>query len=131
MPADPGQHPRQRKLHLGQQARTAPAGKPIPQRAGQLRDRHRRTDSLFGALGIRSFGPAIQGELAGVTRGWGQIALQIAHHQVGQIEGTLARHRDIGGQDRVAADAGELQAMRPGREEWALEVMNSLVHVGV
>ena len=126
-------HPRQdldeRQLEVAEQLGAAGLVEPLVEHGGELEHGpgpdHRVAGG--GVVVCREVEhPLVAGGLLGL-----ELAAQVAHHEVLEVVGPLVGAHQVGGQRRVAGDAGEGQPSRGQRLELLLGVVQHLGGVGV
>ena len=124
----PGEHVDQRQLDAGQQTRAATVSELVVER---------RREVEHGA-GVQHRGLAaglvvdpVEAELAVVGDALLELALEVAHGEVGEVVGPLVGPRQVGRERRVALQPGQRPATGGEREHRALGVVQHLGLVGV
>ena len=124
-----GEHAHQRELDVAEQRRAAAVVELVVERLGEVEHRARLE---HGGLAGRVVADAVEAELVAVVDGAGlELALEVAHGQVGQVVGALVGTGEVRRERGVALQPVEGPAARGERQHRALRVVEHLRHLRV
>ena len=124
----PGEHVDQRQLHVGEQAGAATAVELVVEGGREVEHRARvQHRGLAAGVVVET----VQAQLTVVGAALLQLALEVAHRQVGEVVGALVRPGEVRRERGVAAETGQRPSARRQGEHRALRVVQHLRLVGV